>query len=319
MKIMLCHRPDGAFGYITDGWQNALHDRGYEVRRWDGDAFSWREYQPDLYIGCSGHKQPIPANRNECQVAIHVNPCGPVNIDGINESQDNINWVVDQKPDVVFGYGHENDRLLWSGWTSSFGIKWVPMPCAADRVVFKQINSLDERDIDLVYLGGRWKYKARTIDAYLLPVIKELRSSGKSVEIRGWGDWPDGICSGILAGDRANTFLNSGKIGPCIAEMHTHQYGIDIPERAFKVAACGALIIHDAAIHMKQMIPSAVVCANPAHFKDMCKHYINNDAERIELIAKQQSEVLTGNTYHHRISVLLRSIGRQAEADHMLE
>ena len=193
------------------------------------------------------------------------------------------------------------------------------MPCAADRVVFKQVNSFDERDIDLVYLGGRWKYKARTIDAYLLPVIKELRHSGKSVEIRGWGDWPDGICSGILAGDRANTFLNSGKIGPCISEMHTHQHGIDIPERAFKVAACGALIIHDAAIHIKQMIPSAVVCANPAHFKDMCKHYINNDAERIELIVKQQSEVLTGNTYHHRMSVLLRSIGRQAEADHMLE
>ena len=103
MKIMLCHRPEGAFGYITDGWQNALHDRGYEVRRWDGDASSWREYQPDLYIGCSGHKQPIPSNRNECQVAIHVNPCGPVNIDGINESQDNINWVVDQKPDLYLG------------------------------------------------------------------------------------------------------------------------------------------------------------------------------------------------------------------------
>jgi hypothetical protein len=170
----------------------------------------------------------------------------------------------------------------------------------------------------LVYLGGRWAYKARTIDAYLLPVLKEMRVKNQSFSVRGWGEWPDNLCDGILAGDNANAFLNSGKIGPCISEIHTHKYGIDIPERAFKVALCGTLVIHDAVMHVKEMIPSAVVAASPDHFKDMCMHYLTNDQERIELIQKQQSEVLNNHTYHHRTALLLRSVGYDDQSDHML-
>lgn len=318
MKILLCHRPDGAFGYITDGWWNALHDKGHEVRRWDGKSESWLAFRPDIYIGCSGHKQPIPSDEN-CKIAIHVNPFGPVNIDGINETEQNVKWVINQKPDVVFGYGHEKDRLLWSGWTNEFGIKWVPMPCAADRILFHQIQPIDDRPLDLIYLGGRWKYKARTIDAYLLPVISELKVLAKPISVMGWGEWPEDVCSGLLANDRANSFINSGKIGPCISELHTHQYGIDIPERAFKVAACGTLVIHDAVIHIREMIPSAVVAANPNHFKDMCLHYINNDTERMDLIIKQQREVLDNHTYHHRMSTLLDSLGFAQQAKEMIK
>lgn len=318
MKILICHRPDGAFGYISDGWRNALHDKGHTVRRWDGSTESWREFGPDIYIGCSGHKQPIPKPRGDCKIAIHVNPCGPVEIDGISESAENVAWVVDQKPDVVFGYGHDNDGLLWSGWTSEYGIKWIPMPCAADKVMFKQVNTIENRNIDLVYLGGRWKYKARTIDAYLLPVLRDAKLQKRKIAVRGWGEWPDGTCDGILASDQANAFINSGKIGPCISELHTHQFGIDIPERAFKVALCGVLVIHDAVMHIRQMIPSAVVSANPKHFYDMCMHYMKNDEERIELAKKQQMEVISNHTYHHRMSRLLGELGFEQQSREML-
>jgi len=318
VNILLCHRPDGAFGYISDGWQNALHDKGHQVRRWDGRIESWREFKPKVYIGCSGHKQPIPKERNDCKIALHVNPHGPVEIEGINESLDNVQWVVEQKPDVVFGYGHDDDGIMWSGWSAQYGIDWVPMPCAADRVLFKKVKSYDDRDLDLVYLGGRWKYKAKTIDAYLIPVIEELKLQNRKMAVRGWGEWPDKICGGTLASDQVNSFLNSGKIAPCISEQHTHQYGIDIPERAFKVALCGALVIHDSVLHLRRMIPSALVAANPQHFRDLCLHYINNDAERVEIARKQHDEVLANHTYHHRMAGLLKLLGFEDQAKQML-
>jgi len=314
VKVLLCSRPGGAFGYITDGWLNALHDRGHSVRRWDGIENSWADFAPDLYIGCSGHKQPILHNRN-CKIAIHVNPHGPVNIDGINESQDNIKWTLNQNPDVVFGYGHEDDRLIWSDWTAEYNIPWVPMACAGDRILFNQIQPND-RPFDLIYLGGRWAYKAQTIDSYLLPVLKnkEIKYS-----VRGWGDWPSGVCDGILPEDGANQFLNSGRIGPCIAEMHTHQYGIDVPERAFKLALCGTLVIHDAVPIMKRFIPSAIVAQNPKNFAELCLHYIQNEDERLEMVNKQKAEVLAVHTYHHRIQTLLLALGFVDEAKGMLD
>jgi len=306
-RILIGQRVGGAFGYISDGWLNAASDLGLIIDRWSGDVSQWRQFKPDLYIGCSGHKQPIPKDRGYCKIAIHVNPYGDVLIDQISESLGNIKWVMDQKPDAVFGYGYINDRIYWEKWESN-GIQWVPMPCAGDKIIFKQINEYVNRPNDLIYLGGRWPYKARTIDAYLLPAIKTLREHGKVCKVHGWGDWPDGICDGVLADDLSCQFINSGKIAPCISELHTHQYGIDIPERAFKAALCGTLIIHDAVPFIKEMIPSAVVAQNPENFAKLCLHYINNEEERITLVKKQQEEVLLNQTYHNRLLNLIKSV-----------
>lgn len=314
MKILICHRPGGAFGFITDGWINALRDRGHIVQRYDNNLNSWNAFKPDLYIGASGHKQNIPTKRT-ARVALHVNPYGPINIPGINESQESIKWVIDQKPDAVFGYGSEEDRLLWSYWKDRHNIKWVPMPTAGDKTIFKNLNK--ERVYDIVYLGGRWPYKALTIDEYLLPVIR----SSKSFKLHGWGDWPSNICSGILADDEANGFLNSGKIGPCLSEKHTQEYGIDIPERAFKLALCGTLFIHDSVIQMRNMIKSAIIASSPSHFHDLCEYYSKEEhkQEREEIATQQHIEVMENHTYHHRISLLLKTIGYDTESLLMLQ
>lgn len=310
MRVLLVNRPGGAFGYITDGWLNALRDRGHEVRRWDGLENSWREFSPDIYCGASGHKQPIPPNRGDCKVAIHVNPLGPVDIDGINENEENIRWTLNQKPDAVFGYGHEEDRLLWSGWASQHGIPWVPMPCAGDRIIFREVTPAADRPFDMVYLGGRWKYKGQTIDAYLLTALRNNAAEHNiTYSVRGWGEWPNGICSGIVPEDEANKFLNSGRVGPCIAELHTHQYGIDVPERVFKLALCGTLAIHDPVPTIKRFMPSSIVAQNVPNFIDLCRHYSQNEEERVEKLKQVRDEVLAAHTYHHRMQTLFAALG----------
>jgi len=313
MKVLICHRPGGAFGYISDGWVNCLRDRGHVAERWDGQESSWHQFDPDLYIGCSGHKQPIPTNRR-AKVAIHVNPWGPVNIDGINESEANIRWTLDKKPNAVFGYGYPADELLWSYWPGKASIPWVPMPTAADRVIYHLNVDRKNRPLDIVYLGGRWAYKAMTIDRYLFPMLKRP----VSFRVHGWGDWPQGLCSGGLSEDQVTPFFNSGKVAPCVSERHTQQYGIDIPERVFKVVLCGCLAVHDPVPRLNNIIPSIEMGRDQANYVQKCHHYIRNDEARIAVAEQQRQHVLNNHTYHHRIAGLFSALGFTDEAQGML-
>lgn len=311
MRVLVCHRPGGAFGYISDAWINCLRDKGHTAQRWDGQEPSWQQFDPDLYIGCSGHKQAIPDNRR-AKVAIHVNPWGPVNIDGINESEANIRWTLDRKPDAVFGYGYASDELLWSHWPQKGSVRWVPMPTAADKVIFNRHDG--DRPLDIVYLGGRWAYKAMTIDKYLFPVLKPPIS----FKVHGWGDWPKGLCSGGLPEDQVTPFFNSGKVAPCVSERHTQQYGIDIPERAFKVILCGCLAVHDPVPGLNDIIPDIVMGRDARDYIEKCHYYVQRDDERKVIAEKQRQHVLNNHTYHHRVAGLLHALGFTDEAQGML-
>lgn len=315
MRVLVCQRPGGAFAYISDGWINALRSKGHKAERWDGREESWFDYCPDLYIGCSGHKQPIPSIRNT-KIALHVNPYGPTKIKGIDEHDDTIRWVINQKPDLVFGYGTENDRFLWSYWTQKHGINWIPMPTAGDKTIYKETKE-EDKIYDIIYLGGRWPYKALTIDQYLIPALRQ----SKSFKLCGWGDWPSNMCAGPLAEAEVSEFLGSGRIGPCISEKHTHEYLIDVPERAFKIALSNTLIIHDPALAVKRMIPSAVIAKDSQQFIKYCEYYCTQAAknERIELTRQQRNEVLMSHTYHHRMSIMLRELGYNKEAADMVK
>lgn len=286
------------------------------VERWNGQGSTWDAFGPDLYLGCSGHRQPIPVDR-AAKIAIHVNPYGPVQIPGISEPQEAIDWTLAQKPDAVFGYGAEQDRLLWSYWSERHGILWVPMPTAGDKCLFDLEPRDEEKDYDAVYLGGRWAYKGKSIDPYLLPALDR---PGLKYKLHGWGEWPSGYCSGPLSDDKVAGFLHSGRVGPCISEPHTQQYGFDIPERVWKVALCGTLPVHDPVPNIKALLPSLVVAQNPQNYSDLCWHYSRpeNAAERLDLTVRVRAEVLAGHTYHHRLAGMLSSLGFTADAAQML-
>jgi len=308
MRVLICHRPGGAFGYITDAWINALSMvREIQVKRWDGKPGSWSNFKPDLYLGASGHHQSIPekAQRGGCKIAIHANPYGPIDVQpNINESAMAIGWVKNQEPDAVYGYGFEKDRQYWSYWDRD-GIPWVPMACAGDATIFCPHNG-DHRN-DVVYLGGRWDYKAKSIDPYLLPVI---RDRGLSCIVHGWGKWPSDLTVSQAPDQQVPAILASAKIGPCIAERHTIQYGIDIPERVFKVALSGTIAVHDPVAHFSDVLESVPVATSPSDFHEKIKTLAKSNPD--VLIAKargQYLEVFGGHTYHHRLAGLLRVLG----------
>lgn len=314
MKVFISHRPGGAFGYISDSWINAFRDVNIEVARWDGKSRSWDLFAPDLYIGCSGHQQDIPVGpkRKKTKVAIHVNPyCIEKIQPNINEQPHIIEWVKSKSPDVVFGYGHEHTRTYWSHWIRD-GIYYLPMGTAGDATQFKPHNRV--RPNAMVYLGGRWAYKATNIDKYLLPAIKEF-----GCVVRGWGDWPQGVCDGELSDDQASTFLASGIVGPCICEPHTSRYGIDIPERVYKVILSGTIAVHDYVQNISKILPNLLVANDPTDFIDKIKTVLRmDDISRLALARSQFNDVITAHTYHHRLAALLDYLRFKDEANKLL-
>jgi hypothetical protein len=314
MRVLFCSRVGGAWSFITDGMINALRDIGIIADRWDGKRYSWDAFYPDLYIGCSGHRQDIPNDR-KCKVAIHVNPYGPTKIEpNINESQDAINWVKAIKPDTVFGYGHETDRHYWSFW-DKIGMPWVPMATAGDATIFNIANGEHDK-YDIGYVGGRWPYKAKNIDAYLFPVLRDTTISHM---IRGWGTWPDNLCDGPITDDEVPVLLASCKIVPCISEPHTLEYGIDLPERVFKAALSGAVVVHDPALGVDRYLPHVIRAKDPSDYYSKIKELLKLSPDsRKELSRDQRFDVLTANTYHHRMATLMTAMGFNDTASALL-
>ena len=312
MKVLICHRPGGAFGYISDGWVNAFTSSGITCQRWDGDQRTWDQFAPDLYIGCSGHRQPIPKNRGNTKIAIHVNPYGAKSVPGIDENRTAIDWVSSHKPNAVFGYGFAHHSPYWSKWDAL----WVPMPTAGDAVIYHCLLGT-QRDIKLGYLGGCWAYKAKTINAYLLPLTKDE----PKLTIFGWGDWPPELkVTGLLDNDVVN-FFNRCMVVPCISELHTQEYGIDLPERVFKVILCGALPVHDPVVGLNQnVLRSLPVAKNTDDYWSLCRLWCRPEMEAVRqtLVKQLYDEVVSQHTYHHRLHHLMTILGFTGAAKALL-
>jgi hypothetical protein len=312
MRVLFCNKPGGAWGFVTESMMNALRDAGIETARWDGNPNTWQSFAPDIYIGSSGHKQPIPRVR-ACKVALQVNPFGPIKVEpNINESTDTIEWVKSVQPNVVFGYAHESDRFYWSNWASI--AQWVPMATAGDATIFKHTNGTHDK-FDIGYVGGRWPYKAQDIDAYLLPVLRDKSISHK---VCGWGTWPEGLCSGQITDEEVPILLASCKIAPCISEPHTLEHGIDLPERVFKAALSGAVVVHDPAKGLDRYLPHAVVASNPKSFHFEIRSLLADQSFLPSIAETQRQDVLQAHTYHHRMATLMTSLGFNGEAELLL-
>lgn len=309
MKVLVAEPSGGAYYYIAKSFINAFVDIGVDAKFWDGDKTKFLKFNPDLYIGCSGHRKEAPKS-GEFKTAIHVNPYGdklkPIHGVDINESDDAIKWTMNQCPDVVFGYGLDVDgKSFWRNWP----VKFVGIPTAGDVTIYFPSEKSD--DYVVAYLGGRWGYKGHNIDKWLLPAIRKL---GDRISIKGWGGWQgisqyDGVLPNSNSGQE---FLSKALVGPCICEPHTTVYGIDVPERFFKVALCGVLPIVDKIKGFDRYCDNYVMAECPDDYCSKIMNYSCNPdyiEEGKELAKCIRKEVLQKHTYHHRMMSLCKSLG----------
>jgi len=315
MKILLPNPDGGAFLYIMRGFKNALKHAGHSVKPWDGERESFEQFEPDIYIGCSGWRQPIPhdlVKKFNTRIVIHVNPYGSINLEqisngpNINEPQNTIEWVKDQKPDLLFGYGYGQEDIdkYWNKWLSISDV--VMAAPAADHIEYYQVDHDHEWAHDLAFVGGRWGYKATNIDKYLVPLLPKY-----DVGIYGWGGWQPIRKSQKIDDNDVRKLFSSSKIGPCIHEPHSSVYGIDVPERVFKVPLCGLLAISDQSASLHRYFPKDIMpmAETPQQYEDFIKYYLKHDMERKEIALKQKNHILQHHTYLNRVSKIFEGLG----------
>lgn len=321
MKILLVSPKGGAFYYIIRGYKNALEHIGHEVEFWNGQKESFDEFQPDIYIGCSGWKQAAPRDlikKFGTKLVMHANPYGnnPLKIvangPDINEPEDTITWVKSQNPDLIFGYGYKSDlNRYWSGWYQEAGINVCMAPPAGDCFSFYEVEPDPKFRCDLAFVGGRWKYKAHNLDKYIVPLTKQY-----DIRIYGWGGWNGvGKTYGKINDSDVLKLFSSAKIGPCVHEPHTAVYGIDVPERIFKVPLCGLMAVSDPSSSLHQYFPKSIMpmAGNPKEYRDLIDYYLKNDSERKEITLKQKAHVIKNHTYLSRIASIFAGLSMRDE------
>lgn len=321
MKILTCD-PAGAFSYILNGINSALRLAGNNVDRVIGKAVPDTF---DLYIGCSGWRQTIPAkNKRAGKVGIHVNPYGIKRVGGvdggpiIDESQDAIKWTLAQNPDFVFCYCSDTFTNEYFGyWTTKHGIPVVGMPTAADITIYKPRNAEDRFKCEIGWVGGRWPYKAIMMDKYLSPLFS------KKCLIYGWGkSWPNkpGFHNVMLPDVEVSTLFSSAKICPSVSESHTSVHPIDVPERVFKVPAAGGFTIHTPSPAIKDLFGDTIPMAkNVTEWLELINHYLSHDNLRIDLAKKQRKLILDKHTYFDRCVGIAKIINNNDLVNKLLE
>jgi len=321
MRILITAIPQTTIMYIINGYINAFNDIGCCAKLWNRRLGYYKleimkEFNPDLVIYIAGepntyHRYKIPNVKNinsKVKLAIFVYPFGDKldhncrcrRIPLINESSESIKWIRDQKPDCVFGYGCADDsNTFYKNW---FDIcPFIGLPTAGDSTIYYP----DKKDVPYkaAYLGGRWRYKDVKLRNWLFPVIDELKDD---IEVRGFR-WPKGI---LECDDFGRSFLSSALVCPCVCEPHTDVYGMDIPERFWKVALCESLPILDNIPNFNRYCYNFIMGNNPKEYLDLIKKYAYHDVDYGKAMAKViRREVLMKHTYHHRMRDLCNCLG----------
>jgi len=306
----------GAYIYGIRGIYKAFEFAGHKVAYWDGTDEHIKSFKPDVYIGCSGHKQNFPKWAKQeygTKTAYHVNPYSSSPLEkkeetwpDINEPRSTIEWVVAQEPNFVFGFACRGAiNRHWDKWTNDLGIRVYGEPTAGDHLSFKKVKPDPSMECDVAFVGGYWPYKAINIDKYLEPVRKKHNTI-----IYGWGGW-DGRSRGAIDDNDILKLFSSAKIGPCVSEPHTTVYGIDIPERIFKVPLCGLAAISDPVPTMRDYFPYDIMpmASTPDEYVDLVGYYLKNEDKRLELVSKQHRHVIKNHTYMNRIMTFLAGFG----------
>jgi spore maturation protein CgeB len=318
MKILTCNPDGGAYHYILNGINSALSLSGNDVSR---VTVKTKEVPADfdLYLGCSGWRQKIPTKTHRRgKIGIHVNPYGQKkvgNTDGgptIDESKEAIQWTLNQQPDFVYCYCSETYIPEYFGfWTTKHGIPVVQMPTAADITIYKPKPPEDRFKCEIGWVGGKWPYKARMLEKYLVPLIKTKKSL-----IYGWGNtWGN---NKAISDNEVPILFSTAKICPSVSEGHTSIHPVDVPERVFKVPAGGGFTIHTPSPAINDLFGDAVPMAkNPAHWMELIEFYLKNDKARIEQAKKERECILEKHTYFDRCLGIAKILGDSSLADNL--
>lgn len=334
MKILCEYSPGGSVPVRT-GWKNVLEACNHQFRWWrPGQTPILDEvggFAPDLLISCTYSVDRAMAKaiakRPQMKVALFGSAWGGL-VDSLDREKYPVVCAGDQekatiaalkeatgKPDFVFI--HVTDKFLdatMGGWRS-IGVNPVGVLNAADTFKFFEGSYKAELACDVGYVGGRWPYKSRNIDAFLLP----LCHASKKLDVKIFGNtpWPVPQYLGLINDEDHRDLFASAKVCPSVSESHSTDLGFDLVERPYKVMASGAVCVSDFVDEGRGLFGEAELpmAKTPGEFEDLTRYYMGHEDERRKVAAAGRKAVLARHTYFDRVETILRSCGLHDEAD----
>lgn len=336
MKVLCLHTPSGPH-HVRSGWGRALAACGHEFRFWNReqknahDIFS--EYNPDWFIGTTYDLDRAQvkciAARPQMKVTLFASAWGPYLTDldlkqyplvvTSEEEKRTVERLKQEtgKPDFVFIHAH--DRWLegtMSGW-KEVGVDYHGILNGADTFLYLGGQRRDDLVCDVGFVGGRWPYKARNIDHYLLPLCHP--STGLNVKIFGHGQWPVAQYMGQCSNEDARDLFVSATVCPNISEPHSTDCGWDLVERPYKILAGGGFCLSDHVAEGRQLFSAneLLMAQSPAEFRSMVEHFVRHPDERLPYMRAGQRAVLLDHTYFDRVIQFFDLLGMSREASHV--
>jgi hypothetical protein len=337
---MVLHSEGGSVP-VRSGWVRALNASGFEAAFWmpgRKSAFdAFRDFEPDVFIGTtydldSAQEKCLRA-RPGLRVALFASAWGPL-ADALPAQEFPIVRVTDGekrrlerlkretgKPDCVFIHASEaNLEGVLGGWRS-IGIEPVSCLNGADLALYRPVRPRPELMCDAAFVGGRWSFKARNLDPFLLPLCEP--GFGLDVKVFGYGGWQNTTPNylGRLSPEEEVALYSSAKVCLNISEPHSvdSRYASDCVERLFKTAACGACVVSDYVEEAQEVFEGQLVMARtPREYEDVLRFYVDEEYMARGVGNRLREVVLRKHTYFHRVATILNAVGLPEEASQCL-
>jgi hypothetical protein len=321
--------------YYRLGYARALAAAGHEVFSWDAD----REPAGDLFTKqfdwlLAGTWELTPALvRQIVRTGVKVFLWGTNNGPWTCDKEDTVEFADARQKELarrladagaarhVFHYYHPHYiEETMSGWREE-GLEPVGLPLAADVFAFPLTKPDPNLASSVAFVGGRWPYKSKELDAYLLPLCHP--SEGLSVKIYGNGHWPVPQHLGLIDDATAPKVLASATVCPCIYEPLSVKYHMDVSERPYKALSVGGFAVSQyVRSAAEDLFPDGemVFVTSPAEFKEVVHHFVRNPAEREPFIRQGLETVYSRHCYFDRLASAFQTMGLEgAEVGRVVE
>lgn len=338
MRVMVLQSPGGSMS-VRGGWIRALIHAGHEAAWWsprEKSAFdAFQEYEPSLTIlttyDLDDAQEKCIRARPDMKVALFASAWGE-KADALPLEEFPIVRVTDAekrrlerlkretgKPDCVFLHcSDSNVESVLGGWRE-IGIEPIGLMNAADALLYRPGRFRPEFACDACFVGGRWPYKARNIDPFILSLAEHAPFRLKVFGYGGWEDTTPYYLGRLDELDEPDLFASSAV---CLNFSEPHstdpRYASDIVERPFKVMACGGCLVSDHVEEMKEIFPFVPTARTREDFRDLAEYLLERPDERQWLSSEGRAEVMSRHTYHHRMYRLFHRLGWPQEGDRIL-
>ena len=159
----------------------------------------------------------------------------------------------------------------------------------------------------MVYVGGYWPYKGRSLRRFLLPFESSLA-------IYGYSEWPFGAYRGALELDEEADVLRSAAVVPGVNEPHAELMGGDVCERVYKVAGLGGLCVADLCFGYRDLFADdeLLMPRTDAEYVEIVRAVLDGSLDARPYRDAGRHAVHDRHLYEHRAAAMLKAAGLTA-------